>query len=143
MDLQQLGRKAKAINIFGMALDNAKANSELISELNRQQLTVGENSKGEKIGEYSTQRYSDFKKRIGSQSPFGVPDLKVSGNLYKELKTTVTEKDITINSSVDYSKYQEIRYGKNIYDLQDQNWEEIEFKILTETIKDYVKEIQL
>jgi hypothetical protein len=126
-----------------LALKEAQANSGLIAELNRQQLTVGENSKGEDVGIYKSPRYAAFKRRIGSQAPGGVVDLKLSGDLYKGIKATVAPTTITIKSEVPYDKYQERRYGKEIHDLQDQNWEEVETKVLVGTIKEYIKFMKL
>lgn len=143
MELEKLGKKAKTINIDQIALKNAKANSGLISDLNRQQLTVGENSKGQDVGQYTTARYASFKKRIGSQAPVGVPDLKVSGNLYEKIFTEVSPQTITINTKAEYGKYNEKRYGKEIFNLQDQNWEEIEFKVLVATREQYLKQLGL
>lgn len=126
-----------------LALKEAQANSELIAELNRQQLTVGENSKGQNVGKYVSPRYASFKKRIGSQAPSGIVDLKLSGNLYKKIQAKITPTTITIASTVPYDIYQEKRYGEEIHKLQDQNWEEIEFKVLVETRKDYLKAMGL
>ncbi len=143
MSLKKLGQKAKKVNIQLLALKEAQANSELIAELNRQQLTVGENSKGQDVGKYVSPRYAQFKKRIGSQAPSGIVDLKLSGNLYEKIKVGILPTQILINSLVDYSKYQVKRYGKEIFNLQDDNWEEIEFKVLIETRKKYIKSIGL
>ena len=143
MSLKKLGQKAKRINIRLLALKEAQANSELIAELNRQQLIVGENSKAQDVGQYVSSRYASFKKRIGSLAPSGVVDLKLSGNLYKGIKATITPTAITIKSDVDYDKYQERRYGETIHDLQDQNWEEVETKVLLDTISKYIKTMGL
>lgn len=143
MSLKKLGQKAKRINIQLLALKEAQANSELIAELNRQQLTVGENSKGQNVGEYVSSRYAQFKKRIGSQAPSGIVDLKLSGNLYAKINAVITPTTINISSTVPYDIYQEKRYGKEIHSLQDQNWEEVEFKVLIGTRKKYLKAIGL
>jgi hypothetical protein len=139
VSLKKLGQKAERINIQLLALKEAQANSELIAELNRQQLTVGENSKAQDVGQYVSPRYASFKKRIGSQAPAGVVDLKLSGNLYKGIGAKVTPTLIEIKSTVPYDIYQEKRYGDTIHKLQDQNWEEVETKVLVGTIKKYVK----
>jgi len=143
MSLQKLAQKAKRINIMQLALKEANANSELIADLNRQQLIVGENGNGQDVGVYKSKRYASFKKRIGSIAPSGIVDLKLSGNLYKEIKARITPATITINSSVPYDKYQEQRYGDEIHTLQDQNWEEVEFKVLVETRNKYLKAMSL
>jgi len=126
-----------------LALKEAQSNSELIADLNRQQLVVGENGDGRDVGVYKSPRYASFKKRIGSIAPTGIVDLKLSGDLYKEITATITPANITIESKVSYDKYQEKRYGEEIHQLQDQNWEEVEFKVLIETRDKYLKALSL
>lgn len=142
-ELVKIAQRAKQTNVMQLALKEARNNSGLIADLNRQQLVVGENSRGQRIGRYTTPRYSAFKKRIGSQAPLGVPDLKLSGRLHKEIEANITPTKITIESKVPYDIFQERRYGKEIHNLQDQNWEEVEFKVLIETRKEYLDKIGL
>ena len=143
MSLVTLGKKAQRIDIQKLALEEVKANSGLIAELNRQQLTVGENSKGKRIGKLVSDPYARSKKSRGGQAPFGVPDLNLFGNLYKKTQAKITPTTITITSTVPYDIYQEKRYGEEIHQLQDQNWEEVEFKVLVETRDKYLRAMSL
>ena len=141
--LRELAKKAKQINVKELALQVAQANAGLISERVREQLLVGENSEGQNVGKYTTKRYSSFKKRIGSIAPFGVPDLKLSGKLHKGLKAEIKPASFTVDSSVEYSKYQIKRYGKKIYGLQKENAEDVKFNNSVKIAAAYQKALGL
>ncbi|MBT3206949.1 MAG: hypothetical protein HN347_01230 [Bacteroidetes bacterium] len=126
--LRELAARAKTINVQELALKVAQQNSGLIKERVQQQLIVGENEDGQEVGRYKSERYANFKQRIGSLAPSGVVDLKLSGELQNKLKVGIFPTQYLINSLIDYSKYQIQRYGKKIYGLQKENSEDIKFK---------------
>ena len=133
--LKELSEKAKQINVRQLASDVMNENSGLITNRIRQQLTVGESGTGRNVGKYVSDRYSRLKRNMGSQAPYGVVDLRLSGDLYKGLETTFKGLTYETDSSVDYSKYQVKRYGKQIYELQKENKKDSEFE-LSEKIKE-------
>lgn len=141
--LRELSAKAKTINIKKLALQVAKANAGLILERQIEQLSVGENSDGGNIGTYKSAKYASLKRRMGTQAPFMIPDLKFSGELYKNVKVKFTDTNVLINSTVSYSKYNVQRYGANIYGLQESNQEDVKFKNSGEIVKEYVKSLGL
>lgn len=135
--LKELAAKAKAIDIKELALQVAKQNGGLILERQREQLSVGENANGSDIGKYTTKRYSDLKRRMGTKAPYGTPDLKLSGKLHSELFVKIRKTTFNINSDVEYSKYQIQRYGKNIYGLQKENAKDVQFENSRDIAKRY------
>jgi hypothetical protein len=135
--LSEVGKKAKQIDVRKLASDVLNENSGLITKKVIQQLTVGESGKGQDIGKYTSQRYASLKRRMGSQAPAGVVDLKFSGDLYKGLDTTFKGFTIDTDSSVSYSKYQKKRYGKKIYDLQKENTKDTEYELSQKIIETY------
>lgn len=141
--LKELAEKAKRIDVDKLALSVAQANAGLILERQKQQLTVGENSNGNDVGKYKSNRYARFKSSIGSQAPFGIVDLKVSGQLYDKLETKITEKDYSIDSKVSYSKYQIDRYGANIYGLQEENQQDVQHRNSIDIVKEYSNQLGL
>jgi len=141
--LKELAEKAKKIDIQKLALEVVRANSGLIKSRLQEQLTVGENGEGSDVGKYTTAYYSKLKKRMGSQAPFGTVDLKYSGDLYKQLEVAISESKVSIDSSVSYSKYQIERYGKSIYEIQDENQKDISFINERELTKAYSEALDL
>ena len=87
MSLLKLAQKARQINIQELALSIAEKNSGLIDKRIVEQLTVGENGEGGKVGLYKSPYYSSLKSRMGSLAPSGVVDLKLSGRLHKGINT--------------------------------------------------------
>jgi len=124
---QELAEKAKKIDVQKLALEVVKASSGLIKSRLQEQLTVGENGESRDIGKYKSQRYARLKRNMGSQAPFGTVDLKYSGNLYKQLEVAISADKVSIDSAVSYSKYQIERYGKSIYEIQEDNQKDISF----------------
>jgi len=141
--LRELAEKAKKIDLQKLALQVAQANAELIPESVRNQLDVGKNGDGYNVGKYTTRYYSNYKQRRGSNAPWGVVDLKLSGELYRMLDVTISEKDFKVESFVDYSKYQLQRYGKEIYELQKDNQKTIRDKNSVDIVKEYSSQLGL
>jgi len=125
--LKELAEKAKKIDVKELALQVVKDNAGLITTRLKEQLTVGENGQSTDIGKYKSLWYARLKRNMGSQAPFGTVDLKYSGELYKQLEVAFSGDKVEIDSKVNYSKYQIERYGKSIYEIQDENSKDISF----------------
>jgi hypothetical protein len=141
--LKELAEKAKRIDVEGLALQVAKVNAELIPTAIRGQLTEGKNGDGSSVGRYTTPYYSNYKQKRGSQAPWGVADLKLSGKLYEMLDVEIKPTEFKVDSFVDYSKYQIDRYGNKIYQLQKQNQQNIQRQNSVDIIKEYSRQLGL
>lgn len=141
--LRELAEKAKKIDVEKLALQIANANAGLIPEKIREQLNVGKNGKGSNVGKYTTQYYSNYKQQRGSNAPWGVVDLKLSGKLYEMLDVEIRPENFIVESFVDYSIYQINRYGKEIYELQENNQKAIRDKNSVDLVQEYSKQLGL
>jgi hypothetical protein len=141
--LRELAQKAKTINVERLAQQVAKANVGLITDNVIDQLDIGIAGDGASVGKYSTNYYSRFKRRLGSNAPFGIVDLKVTGDLYKGLRTTIKGDKVETDSKVSYSKYQINRYGKRIYENTNENKKEVRAKNSADIISGYSKALGL
>lgn len=140
---RELAQKARKINVNKLALQVAQANAGLITDNVIDQLDVGIAGDGAVVGKYTTDYYSRFKRRIGSNSPYGVVDLKVTGGLYKGLRTKVTPTEVTTDSKVSHSKYQKERYGDRIYENTEQNSKKVKRKNSIDIVETYSKALGL
>lgn len=141
---RELAKRAKKINVRQLALKVAQANEGLITDNVIDQLDIGIAGDGKRVGEYKTDRYSKFKRREGSNAPFGVVDLKLTGALYEGIRTRVLPTQIITNVvGVLYSKYQVLRYGKRIYENTPKNAEGVKNKNSRDTVRDYEKALGL
>lgn len=136
--LREIAQKAKNINIKQLALVVAKSNSELIADNVRNQLSEGKAGDGAAVGIYSSLYYANKKSRT-SKAPFGVVDLKLSGALYSNLIVDLQLNKVTVDSTVDYSKYQIERYGKRIYENTKANAEKVKDKNSKDIVREYSK----
>lgn len=57
-------------------------NLAVMADMNREQLTFGINAEGGEVGAYRSESYARLKKSIGSRAPFGIPDLKLTGDFH-------------------------------------------------------------
>ena len=141
---RELAKKAKKINVRQLALKVAQANEGLITDNVIDQLDVGIAGDGKRVGEYVTDRYSRFKRSEGSNAPFGVVDLKLTGDLYKGIRTRVLPTQVITNVvGVTYSKYQVRRYGKRIYENTPKNANEVKNENSRDTVQAYSKALGL
>ncbi len=142
--LRELAEKAKKIDVEKLALEVAKANQGLITDNVIDQLDIGIAGDGLQVGKYSTNYYSRLKKRMGSNAPFGIVDLKFSTDLYKGLRTKVSKTEfLTTVVGVPYSKYQIDRYGKRIFENTSENLEIVKNKNSVDIVKEYSKQLGL
>lgn len=140
--LRELAQKAKNINIRQLALAVARSNAGLIADNVREQLSEGKAGDNSAVGIYSSLRYANRKSKI-SKAPFGVVDLKLSGDLYADLFVELDLKSVTVDSKVDYSKYQIQRYGKRVYENNKENSEKVKVKNSIDTVSKYSKALGL
>ena len=70
-------------NFTELVLDSAMAHSDVIADLNVQQLEEGKRIDGNSIiPEYQSDVYAKAKKSIGAKPPIGTPDLKLTGSFH-------------------------------------------------------------
>lgn len=136
MSLRQASKNAQRIDIRKLVLLVAQTNAELISDNVREQLTKGIAGDERAVGIYTSLPYANRKARI-SKAPFGVVDLRLSGNLYANIDTKFSGNQVKTDSSVDYSKYQIGRYGDRIYENTPKNKEKVRDKNTRDTVRAY------
>lgn len=138
MSLRKAARQAQKIDVRKLVLLVAQSNAELISDNVREQLTRGVAGDDRVVGIYKSLPYANRKARI-SQAPFGVVDLRLSGNLYANIDTKFSGNQVTTDSSVNYSKYQIGRYGDRIYENTPKNKEKVRDKNTRDSVRVYSK----
>lgn len=143
MTIFEFANLVKNLNIDKLVDEVIEQNIPELLDLNTGQLSVGKNSEGQKVGEYSTDLYADFKKAIGSQAPSGDVDLKVSGDFFEGFKALIKPKVIEIFSDDEKAEGLEERYGSEIYGLTDENLDEWIEQLKVELIERIRNELRL
>lgn len=96
-------------------------------ELNTQkQLFKGEDSTGSQIQPlYRSSSYAKMKNQMNSAPGYGVPDLKLTGSFYQNMKVRVESDTLILDSDVEYAQNLEKKYDADkIYGLTEDNQEQ-------------------
>jgi len=140
--LKELAEKAKKIDVKELALQVAKANAGLILDNVRFQLVQGIAGDGGRTGRYKSLEYARMKAKI-SRAPFGVADMKLTGELFKNLYAEVEYSGVTVDSNVFYSIDNINRYGERIYENTAKNAEKVKDKNSVQIVTEYAKALGL
>lgn len=121
----------RGVDVQAMAEDSIIANSDALVDIQSQQMRLGLNSQGQKIGWYRSERYAVFKRDWGSIAPFRVPDLFLHGDFqggltvkYDGEKLVFTSTDVKTPKLVDM-------YGEEIFGLDDDSAEMLKEEVFT------------
>jgi hypothetical protein len=117
-----------------------QATSYEIDTLVISQLDKGELATGEKITpSYASNYYSKKKEQMNPTPGYGTPDIKYTGNLYKNIGVSVTQDAYDIESSVPYADDQSItQYGDKLLALSEENKEVYCEETLLSKIQEYI-----
>ena len=124
MTTAELIARLKKVQVAVIAVEAIKqTESDYIAIQTGKQMLYGIEATGKSISpEYMNAAYARKKNRRNPLPGYGVPDLRLSGALYKETKfLKVDQTQIEISSDVSYAKYVEGRYGSKIYGLSPKN----------------------
>jgi len=101
-------------------VESIKESEEELLDLLRSQLSVGEKGDGQ-MPPYLSEKYAEYKQKIGSKAPEGITDLKLTGAFQDKLRLIMTKTGARIRS---YDKKKSVlldHYGKEIYELNAEN----------------------
>lgn len=74
-------------------------NLSVMADMNREQLTFGINAEGGAVGAYRSEPYARFKMAIGARAPFGIPDLKLTGDFHSGIFAMRKGSDLTFGGT--------------------------------------------
>lgn len=129
MGFERLLNIEKALKEFKKKLPNVvvdiiKNDDGKYLDLNREQMSVGENRTETPIGRLKNPAYARRKRDNGGKAPLGFSDLKNTGNYYKNLKKTVNKKFVNVfTADPDKEKVKSIegKYGTQHFNLSKTN----------------------
>jgi len=137
------GLKFLKRNLNDLIQDAVIETQDSAVDFNRKQLRKGIDSNGNEIRpSYRSPFYARLKQNRGSQAPAGTPDLKVSGDYYKQLKAKVskTKLEIVNSGSKDYFKKLDEKYSTN-KGLNEKSQMEYVRRFIVPRIKEDIKNI--
>ena len=92
-------------------------NREEILDLNVAQLKQGKDSLGEFLDEYASDDYAQFKQAMGSQAPFGKPDLILEGDFTEGFILSYQGDAFFFDSTDEKRNHLVDKYGADIFGL--------------------------
>ena len=138
MDLLDLQRNVRKINVNKMMNRAVLENKEEILDLNTAQLSKGKNKFGEFLQEYALDAYAKYKKFLGSEAPLGIPNLYLEGNFYEGWFISEDGENWNIFSSDEKADELANKYGIDIFGLSEESLAEIRPAIL-ESIQNQIR----
>ena len=131
-------RKAKATTMFKRAV---LENRQLILDSNIAQLQIGIDSFGQFLREYASDAYAHFKQEHGSRAPFGIADLKLTGDFHSGFVLKYTGGEFVITSTDSKTDDLVAKYGKDIFGLANESIEDIRPHLQASFIKLFRNEL--
>ena len=111
-----------------------------ITTLNQEQLYAGQLSTGEQIQpEYASKYYAKKKNALNPEPGFGVPDIFLTGALYKSMGVSVNDSKFDIEATVPYAAKLEEEYGSNLFRLSQTNKSKYSKGELLRVVKEYIE----
>ena len=100
------------VRIFNRAIE---ANETEVLDANIAQLEKGQDALGNLLDQYASDEYAKFKKAMGSQSPLGIPDLKLEGDFHSGFVLKKDGKKFIITSTDEKKDRLKAKYGEDIF----------------------------
>jgi hypothetical protein len=122
------------------AIDN---NLSTMRDLNVEQMEQGLNSDGKQIGLLRSEPYARAKKATGGVAPFGIPDLKLTGDFHAGTFAKKQGQSLQFGSTDSKTGELTSKYGKEIFGLTDKNKTTTTDQILAETLDYVTTQIQM
>lgn len=90
----------------------------VIKDTNTQEqlFKLGQDAKGDSLGSYAA---STKRIKIRKRQPIDRVTLKDTGDFYDSITVTATDKEVIIETSIEYAQFLVKRYGKEILGVQD------------------------
>jgi hypothetical protein len=118
-------------NLDKIIVEAMVAEKEAIIDLNVSNLEKGINTEGNNVGEYESPEYAQLKKSMGSKSPLGIVDTKLTGDFHEGFYaepyygSSPETSGLFINSKDEKSDDLDRKYG-NLFGLTPDNNDELE-----------------
>jgi len=98
-------------NLNKVAKNAINENLSVMADMNREQLELGINAEDGDVGFYRSLSYARLKKSIGSRSPFGIADLKLTGDFHSGIFARRRGDDLIFGSTDGKTADLVSRYG--------------------------------
>jgi len=143
MDFFELYQKMQSVNYDKLIAIAVVSNEKNILILQKDQLRKGETKDGSEISPKYSRGYYSWKRKQGTyRAKKGTPDLYLTGRFSDKMFVDVNS-DVKIDSLDSKRNKLVYKYGKGIFDLQENNLLKIQSKVGSSFIKEYKRHLGL
>lgn len=139
MTIKGLSEKFKTVDLrteVPVIIERTKADLILINQL--QLFTKGQDSLGNTNAPYRSSSYAKKKESINPQPGYGVPDLKLTGEFYRDFTLSVKSKTFEVDSVNEKSAGLKAKYGDQIFGLNKESKAEYSTGVLFDGVRKYI-----
>jgi len=118
MTIFKLYENLKRISIVGIVHDIVLSDSDLIVDLQKDQMLSGKDATGKSIApSYFSDAYAEMKKKMNNRIEMGTPDLRLTGDFYRGFYLDTDRLIVTSDDPKTPSLIK--KYGKHIFGLNE------------------------
>ena len=88
-----------------------------LADRQRDQMLEGKNKKGARIGRYRSGAYARMKEVMNPLPGFGVPDLRLTGEFFKQIYVDIRDNTVIVDSTDEKTQSLVNKYGEEIFGL--------------------------
>lgn len=118
-------------------------NAEKLAELQTEQMSVGHNARGCKIGWYLNKDYAELKHTMNPKPGQGYVDLKLTGDFYEGVFAEIDMDDIIFDSTDSKSDDLQERYGEEIFGLDEEMTKQFQEQFYDDIMEKIQKALQV
>lgn len=125
MDISEMQKSLKAINVWELMKPILAESSEMVISSNQKQLRAGEKSNEDNTKAYRSKSWRKYKESLTSYKSSPYADLYDTGDFYKGFYAEVNQKGIKVGSNDSKEDELEERDGKEIFGLTEESLEKL------------------
>lgn len=134
-----------SVDIDQLAHKTIEECSDDIIRENQEQMYMGQNAEGGKIGYYHSEEYAELKHSMNPLPAFRIPDLHLTGAFYSGMKLVfIGSNQFTLTSGDEKTPELEEKYGGYIFGIGEKSTEYLSEEIVTPKFaENFKKEVKL
>lgn len=134
MTLIELSERLSGVTPESIAEETVLEERQSLLEFKRDDWRHGRGASGGSLPEYISPAYAKKKSQMNPWAPYGVWDLRLSGDLYKTIELDISSKLPSVKSPVEYAVYLEKRADpEEIYAFSEEAKQEARAELLFPT----------
>lgn len=133
-------RKFESIKLRAQVPIIIEETKDVLISLNQEQLLKGVDSNGETLLPYRNQNYALYKNSLNPLAGMGTPDLKLSGQFFKEWVVKVSNSEMEFDSNDSKTPNLVKKYGDTVFGLSEESRKTYTFGAFYDGVRKHIEE---